>query len=149
MKIRTKAFLIFQLATAIVTILVILMYCITIGITANYLPSFTDNIVTCATFVIPFSIALFPVWKLWKGKTWYTLSLLFFGAITIMAFLCFLIGMIYPGEWGFIIFWGSMVYIFYFPAILIISCLTGLIGKYILSKCNVRSPGSERDAGIE
>ena len=127
MKIRTKAFLIFQLATAIVTILLILMY---FGITANDLPSFTEIIIF---FVIPFSIALFPVWILWKGKTWYTLSLLFFAAITIIAFLCFLIGMIYPGELGFLIFWGTMIYIFYFPAILIISCLTGLIGKYILS----------------
>lgn len=137
MMIQTKSFLIFQVVMAIVTILLMTIYWIIFCYATEELLSLVDSIILSTFFAFAFAIILFPVWKLWKGKKWYSLFLLFFSTITIIAILSFVISILYTSECGFVLYWGVIIlYVFAFPANLIISCLIGLIDKYILTKYN-------------
>lgn len=78
MKIQTKALWTFQLAVAFVSagIQSILWY-----VTGFIISEPTDlfaGLLFSICSVIAFAITLFPVWKLWHGKSWLSLSLLFF-----------------------------------------------------------------------
>lgn len=145
MKIQSKTFLKFQIAVAIVTAILMPIYwyvfCICTGKGA---PTLFDSSIGGIILTIIYAIILFPLWKLWKGKTWYSLSVLFFLTITIIAVICFVISIIDTiidtrdidtREWGFSIFWGVIIlYVICAPVNLIIACLIGLIGKYFSTK---------------
>lgn len=104
-------------------------------VTGDSTTTLYDSLIGGIIVTIIFTIILFPVWKLWKGKTWYSLSLLFFSAITIIAVICGVISFIDTSEWGFSMFWCVMLlYVLCAPAHLIIACLIGLIGKYFSTK---------------
>ncbi len=136
MKIQAKTFLKFQIAAAIVTAILMPLYwyviCIAIGEPASAL---YDSLIIAIIPTIIFAIILFPVWKLWKGKTWYSLSLLFFSAVTVVAVIHDVISFVDTSELGFTLFWGAtLFYVMFAPVNLIIACLIGLIGKYFSTK---------------
>lgn len=135
MKIRTKAFWKFQLAVAFVTAIIQAVYgYVTRSI--NFEP--TDSFAVLSNCIIPviiFAIILFPVWKLWSGKSWYSLSLLFLCAITIIYFLLFILSFVYVCEITYAIAWLCIIfYIYDAPANLVIAGAIGLIGKYLVNK---------------
>ena len=137
MKICKKAFLIFQVTMAVVTTVLMTIYWVLLCHFIKETISFIESVIlsTCIAFI--YAILLLPVWKLWKGKTWYSLSLLFFSTITIIAMLSFIISIIDTRDWGFSLFWITIyIYVLAFPANLIISIPIGLIGKYISTKYN-------------
>ena len=137
MEIRTKAFLIFQIAVAIVMATLVSIYQVILCYATNERFFFDSCIIVCSIYTISYALFLFPAWRLWNGKYWYSLSLLFFSLISGLAVICFIISLICKSDWGFILFWGViLLYIFYLPFIIISSCLIGLIGKYISIKYN-------------
>ena len=137
MEIRTKGFLIFQIAVAIVTTMLASLYFIMLSYITNDRFYFDSCIIACSIYTISYALFLFPAWRLWNGKNWYSLSLLLFSLITGFAVICFIIGMIDTGDLGFSLVWGAiLLYIVYLPFIIISSCLIGLIGKYISKKYN-------------
>ncbi len=137
MEIRTKVFLIFQIAVAIVTATLVSSYQVILCYATNERFFFDSCIIVCSIYTISYALFLFPAWRLWNGKYWYSLSLLFFSLISGLAVICFIISLICKSDWGFILFWGViLLYIFYLPFIIISSCLIGFIGKYISNKYN-------------
>lgn len=136
MKIQSKTFLKFQIAVAIVTAILMPIYWYVFCIcTGEGTPTLYDSSIGGIILTIIYAIILFPLWKLWKGKTWYSLSLLFFLTITIIAVICVVISIIDAREWGVSIFWGVIIlYVICAPVNLIIACLIGLIGKYFSTK---------------
>ena len=135
MKIRTKAFVKFQIAVAIVTAILASIYTFVFCYVTEERFYLDDCILGDLVFTISFALFLFPTWKLWNGKNWYSLSLLFFSLISGLALICFIISLFDTGNWGITLFWGVIIiYIFYLPFIIISSCLIGLIGKYISTK---------------
>ena len=142
MKIRTKAFLIFQITVAIVTAILVSIYTFVFCYVTEERFDLDDCIIGCTFFTISFALFLFPTWKLWKGKNWYSLSLLFFSLISGLAVICFIISLLDTGDWGFSLFWGViLLYSIYLPLIILSSCLIGLIGK----ACGEREVKNEAD----
>lgn len=135
MKIRTKAFLIFQVAIAFVTAIIQAVYWL---VTRFILSEPTDMFALLSNCIIPviiFALILFPVWKLWSGKSWYSLSLLFLCAITITYLLLFLLSFVYVSEITYAVGWLCIIfYIFDAPANLVIAGAIGLIGKYLVDR---------------
>lgn len=138
MKICTKTFLKFQIAMAIVTAILVSIYQVILCYATNERFFFDSHIIVCTMYTITYALFLFPAWRLWKGKNWYSLSLLFFSLISGLAVVSFIISLICKSDWGFILFWGViLLYIFYLPYIIISSCLIGFIGKYISNKYHI------------
>ena len=138
MEIRTKAFLIFQIAVAIVTTMLASLYFIMLSYITNDRFYFDSCIIACSIYTISYALFLFLAWRLWNGKNWYSLSLLFFSLISGLAVIGFIISLICKSDWGFILFWGViLLYIFYLPFIIISSCLIGFMGKYISNKYHI------------
>ena len=138
MKIRTKAFLIFQIAVAIVMATLVSIYQVILCYATNERFFFDSCIIVCLIYTISYASFLFPAWRLWDGKNWYSLSLLFFLLISGLAVIGFIISLICKSDWGFILFWGViLLYIFYLPFIIISSCLIGFMGKYISNKYHI------------
>ena len=136
MKIRTKAFLILQIAVAFVTAIIMTIYWTATGFMASE-PSLGvfDSLLNSIVSIIPFAIILFPVWKFWRGKSWYSLSLIFLLAIIIIAFILFSLSNILTGDISFVLAWIGIIYCgFAMPANLIIACIIGLLGKYLVNR---------------
>lgn len=141
MKIRTKAFLMFQIAVAIVTAIVsfiafLLLQCIT-GELRNI------DIVD-AVFVL-FMVILFAVisgfsWKVWNGKSTATFcgyNILVFFAIGLIAFI---VGWLSSYVLSTILTWVVLLfYVFLLPVNLFLSLIIGVIGKYFVNKYKSRS----------
>lgn len=135
MKIRTKAFLIFQLAVAFVTAIIQAIFWYITGFIISEPTETFAVLLNCIVPVIVFAIILFPVWKLWSGKSWYSLSLLFLCAITITALLLFILSFIYVCEITYAIAWLCIIfYIFHAPANIVIAGIIGLFGKYTIHR---------------
>ena len=135
MKIRTKAFLLFQFAVAFVSAIIQAVY----GYVTRFINSEpTDTFALLSNCIIPviiFAIILFPVWKLWNGKSWYSLSLLFLRAITITYLLLFILSFVYVCEITYAIAWLCIIfYVYDAPANLVIAGAIGLIGKYLVNR---------------
>ena len=135
MKIQTKAFGKFQLAVAFVTAIIQAVY----GYVTRFInsePTYTFSLLSnCIVPVIISAIVLFPVWKLWNGKYWYSLSLLFLCAITITYFLLFILSFVYVCEITYAIAWLCIIfYIYCAPANLVIAGAIGLTGKYLVDR---------------
>lgn len=135
MKIRTKAFLLFQFAVAFVTAIIMTIYWTVTGFIVSEPMRVFDGLLCSIVSIIAFAIILLPVWKLWGGKTWYSLSLLFLLAILIIAIFLFLLSNILNGDISFVIAWISIIFIIMAtPAYLIIACIIGLLGKYFVNR---------------
>nr|DAN52459.1 MAG TPA: Translocation protein Sec62 [Caudoviricetes sp.] len=135
MKIRTKAFLILQIAVALVTAIIMTIYWMLIGYKLSEPTSGFDGLYYAAVSIISFSIILFPIWKFWRGKSWYSLSLLFLFSIAIIALVLFILANILNGEIAFVIACIGILYtIIAAPAYLIIACIIGLLGKYLVNR---------------
>lgn len=135
MKIRTKAFLLFQFAVAFVTAIIMTIYWTVTGFIDSEPMGAFDGLFFSIVSIIAFAIILLPVWKLWGGKSWYSLSLLFLLAILITAVFLFLLSNNLNGDISFVIAWTGIIFIgMATPAYLIIACIIGLLGKYIVNR---------------
>lgn len=135
MKIRTNAFLLFQFAVAIVTAIIMTIYWTVTHILVFEPIGPFDGLILSFVSIIAFAIILFPVWKLWRGKSWYSLSLLFLLAILIIAIILFALSNIVNGDISFVIAWTGILFIgMAAPAYLVIACIIGLLGKYIVNR---------------
>lgn len=133
MKIRTKQFLTFQLAVASVTAIVQAIFWYMTRYIISEPKDMAAVLLNCIIPAMVFAVILFPVWKLWSGKSWYSLSLLFLFAITATALLLFILSSIYVCEITYAIGWLCIIfYIYGAPANLVIAGATGLIGKHIV-----------------
>lgn len=139
MKIRTKSFLIFQITVACVAAIVMSFYW---GLISFFLsePISACIISACIIYVIVsiiyFAIAVFPAWKLWRGNTWYSLSLLFLLSITIVFLVISALTLILDSagilskDTSLAIGWLCIIYYFIAaPANIIVACSIGLLGK--------------------
>jgi uncharacterized membrane protein (UPF0182 family) len=135
MKIRTKAFLLFQFVVAFVTAIIMTIYWTVTGFIDSEPMGAFDGLFFSIVSIIAFAIILLPVWKLWGGKSWYSLSLLFLLAILITAVFLFLLSNNLNGDISFVIAWTGIIFIgMATPAYLIIACIIGLLGKYIVNR---------------
>lgn len=135
MKIQTKAFWTFQLAVAFVSAVIQSIFWYLTGFIISEPTDLFAVLLFCIGSVIAYAITLFPVWKLWHGKSWLLLSLLFFCAITIVAAVLFILSNIVVGDAAFVIAWiGIIFYILGAPANLINAVAIGLIGKYFVNR---------------
>ena len=76
MKIQTKAFWTFQLAVAFVSAVIQSIFWYVTGFIISEPTDLFAGLLFSICSVIAFAITLFPVWKLWHGKSWLSLSLL-------------------------------------------------------------------------
>lgn len=135
MKIQTKAFWTFQLAVAFVSAVIQIIFWYVTGFIISEPTDLFAGLLFSICSVIAFAITLFPVWKLWHGKFWLSLSLLFFCAITIVAAVLFILSNIVVGDAAFVIAWiGIIHYILGAPANLVNAVAIGLIGKYFVNR---------------
>lgn len=135
MKIQTKAFWTFQLAVAFVSAVIQIIFWYVTGFIISEPSDLYAGLLFSICSVIAFAITLFPVWKLWHGKSWLLLSLLFFCAITIVAAVLFILSNIVVGDAAFVIAWiGIIHYILGAPANLVNAVAIGLIGKYFVNR---------------
>lgn len=135
MKIRTKAFWKFQLAVAFVTAIIMTIFWSVTGFLVAEPGGLFNDLVFSFISIIAFAIILFPVWKLWKGKSWYSLSLLFILTILIIAILLFVLSNILNGDISFVLACIGVLYILIAaPVNLVIACIIGLLGKYIVNR---------------
>lgn len=135
MKIQTKAFWTFQLAVAFVSAVIQIIFWYVTGFIISEPTDLFAGLLFSICSVIAFAITLFPVWKLWHGKSWLSLSLLFFCAITIVAAVLFILSNIVVGDAAFVIAWiGIIFYILGAPANLVNAVAIGLIGKYFVNR---------------
>ena len=135
MKIRTKVFWTFQLAVAFVSAVIQIIFWYVTGFIISEPTDLFAGLLFSICSVIAFAITLFPVWKLWHGKSWLSLSLLFFCAITIIAAVLFILSNIVVGDAAFVIAWiGIIHYILGAPANLVNAVAIGLIGKYFVNR---------------
>lgn len=135
MKIQTKAFWTFQLAVAFVSAVIQIIFWYVTGFIISEPSDLFAGLLYSICSVIAFAITLFPVWKLWNGKSWLSLSLLFFCAITIVAAVLFILSNIVVGDSAFVIAWiGIIHYILGAPANLVNAVAIGLIGKYFVNR---------------
>lgn len=138
MVIRIKPCFIFQIAVAVVTAILESLYHIILCYATNERFYFDSYIIVCLIYTISYALFSFPAWRLWNGKYWYSLSLLFFSLISGLAAICFIISLLNKSDWGFILFWGViLLYVIYIPFIIISSCIIGFIGKYITNKYHI------------
>lgn len=87
---------------------------------------------------IIFSIASAISWKIWKGKNWYSLSLILLVALFVISALIVLLSFIIIDNYiGFIIFLFNLDLLVYFPASLLVLIIIGFIGQW----CNRISHG--------
>lgn len=139
MKIRTKSFLIFQITVACVAAIVMLLYWVLIFF---FLSEPTSAcIIYAIVSIIYFVIAVFPAWKLWRGNTWYSLSLLFLLSITIVVLIITALTLILDSsrvlgkDTSLAIGWLCIIYyIIAAPANIIVACSIGLLGKHFTTK---------------
>lgn len=135
MKIQTKAFWTFQLAVAFVSAVIQIIFWYVTGFIISEPSDLYAGLLFSICSVIAYAITLFPVWKLWHGKSWLLLSLLFFCAITIVAAVLFILSNIVVGDAAFVIAWiGIIHYILGAPANLVNAVAIGLIGKYFVNR---------------
>lgn len=139
MKIRTKSFLIFQIAVACVAAIVMLLYWVLIFFFLS--EPISACIIYAIVSIIYFAIAVFPAWKLWRGNTWYSLSLLFLLSITIVFLIISALTLILDSscvlgkDTSLALGWLCIVYyIIAAPANIIVACSIGLIGKHFTNK---------------
>lgn len=86
-------------------------------------------------------VRILPAWKLWRGNTWYSLSLLFLLSITIVFLIISALTLILDSscvlgkDTSLALGWLCIVYyIIAAPANIIVACSIGLIGKHFTNK---------------
>mgnify|MGYP000030005939 FL=1 len=139
MTLKSKNYLIFQVTIPIVTFIVMLISHI-----IHPLSYVLENEILKAAAIhsiypsIIFSIASAISWKIWKGKNWYSLSLILLVALFVISALIVLLSFIIIDNYiGFIIFLFNLDLLVYFPASLLVLIIIGFIGQW----CNRISHG--------
>lgn len=141
MTLKSKNYLIFQIAIPIVVFIVMTLSHII------YPPSFVlENEILKAAAVfsiypsIIFSIASAISWKIWKGKNWYSLSLILLIVLSAVSILITLLAFISESYAGFVIFLFNLDLLIYFPASLLVLIIIGFIGQWCaaMSYCRFR-----------
>ncbi len=146
MILKSKEYLIFQVAISIVTFIVMFLYQII------FPPSFVcpEEIFQTAALLsiyptVIFSISSAIAWKLWNGKSWYSLSLILSSiVIAIDMLICFY--MVYPidSNFNFLIFLFSLDLLDLYSVTLIffIVIIAGILGRFCLTMNNRISKNS-------
>ncbi|MBD5350148.1 MAG: hypothetical protein HDR89_04615 [Bacteroides sp.] len=138
MKLKSKGFLIFQVAITIVTFIVMFLYQII------FPPSFVrpEDIFKDAALLSIYPTVIFPIctaiaWKIWKGKSWYSLSLVLFGiTVAINLLICFLSGYPIDIDLIFMLYLFSTDLFYCGPATLLLFIIAGIIGRLCLAMNN-------------
>lgn len=130
MTLKSKKYLIFQIAIPIVTFIVMTLSHII------YPPSFViENEILKAAAVfsiypsIIFSVSSVISWKIWKGKNWYSLSLIMLIVLSAVSIVVTLLAFVIESYGGFVIFLFNLDLLIYFPAGLLVLIIIGFIGQ--------------------
>lgn len=130
MTLKNKNYLIFQITIPIVTFIVM-----SISHIINP-PSFAlkDEILELALVFAIYPTILFSIvsaisWKIWKGKNWYSLSIIQLIVCLAGSMVITLLAYILESELGFIIFLYNVDLLVYFPACLLAIISIGIIGQ--------------------
>lgn len=140
MTLKSKKYLIFQIAIPIVTFIVMALSHII------YPPSFVlrnENLKAAAVFSI-YSSIIFSVssaisWKIWKGKNWYSLSLIMLIVLSAVSIVITLLAFVIESYGGFVIFLFNLDLLIYFPASLLVLIIIGIIGQWCATMSYCRS----------
>lgn len=131
MTLKSKNYLIFQIAIPIVVFIVMTLSHII------YPPSFVlkNEILKVAAVLsiypsIIFSIASAISWKIWKGKNWYSLSLIMLIVLSAVSILITLLAFFVESYGGFVIFLFNLDLLIYFPAGLFALIGIGIVGQW-------------------
>lgn len=126
-----KNYLIFQITIPIVTFIVMTLSRII------YPPSFVienEILKVAAVFSIYpsviFSISSAISWKIWKGKNWYSLSLIMLIVLSAVSIVITLLAFVIESYGGFVVFLFNLDLLIYFPAGLFALIGIGIIGQW-------------------
>lgn len=140
MTLSCKNYLIFQITIPIVTFIVMTLSHII------YPPSFVlrnEILKAAAVFSIYpsiiFSISSAISWKIWKGKNWYSLSLIMLIVLSAVSIVITLLAFVVESYGGFVVFLFNLDLLIYFPASLLALICIGIIGQWCAATSYCRS----------
>lgn len=138
MRLKNRKYLIFQVAISVVTFIIMFLYQII------HPASFVrpEDVFQAAALLSIYPTIIFTLcsaiaWKIWKGKSWYSLSLILLCATLVVNILINLsLGCRIDSDFTFVMFLFSLDLFICFPATLIIFILAGIIGRLCLTMNN-------------